>query len=51
MLRCIMLRGCNCGGRDLRDNNQNRQVIGHSESYTYQGDFPPSYSTGMFHIT
>lgn len=48
-LRCIMLGGCNCGGRDLRDNNHNQQVIGHNESYTYQGDFPPSYSTVMHH--
>lgn len=49
MLRCIMLGACNCCGGDLRENNPNRQEIGHSESYTYQGDFPPSYSTVMHH--
>lgn len=49
MLRCIMLGACNCCGSDLQDNTPNRQEIGHSESYTYQGDFPPSYSTVMHH--
>ena len=47
----MMMGACNnCGGPNLRGNQHDRQVVGTNDSYTYQADFPPSYSTGMFLI-
>jgi len=48
LLRCMMMGACNnCGGPNP-GNNHDRQVVATNDSYTYQADFPPSYSTGMF---
>ena len=48
LLRCMMMGGCSsCGGPNPA-NDPDRQVVGTYESYTYQADFPPSYSTGTF---
>ena len=47
MLRCIMMGACGntCNAQNAA-NTRDRQVVGTSESYAYQADFPPSYSTG-----
>ena len=48
MLRCIMMGACNvCNVSNRQNNDRNRQVVGTSESYAFQADFPPSYSTGI----
>lgn len=47
-LRCIMLQGAggnNCNAQNA-GNTRDREVVGTDESYAYQADFPPSYSTG-----
>lgn len=50
MLRCIMMGACNvCNVSNPQNNDRNRQVVGTSESYAFQADFPPSYSTVMDH--
>jgi len=49
LLRCMMMGACNsCGGPNVGGAHQNRQVVGTNDSYAFQADFPPSYSTGMF---
>jgi len=50
MLRCIMMGACGntCNAQNAA-NTRDRQVVGTSESYAYQADFPPSYSTVMDH--
>ena len=48
ILRCIMLRrggGNNCNAQNA-GNTREREVVGTDESYAFQADFPPSYSTG-----
>lgn len=48
LLRCMMMGACNTCGGPNPGNDHDRQVVGANDSYTYQADFPPSYSTGMF---
>lgn len=47
MLRCIMMGACGnrCNAQNV-GNTRERRVIGTHESYAYEADFPPSYSTG-----
>lgn len=47
VLRCIMMGACGnpCHVQNAGETRE-RHVVGTSESNAYQGDFPPSYSTG-----
>lgn len=49
LLRCMMMGACNTCGGPNPGNDHDRQVVGTNDSYTYQADFPPSYSTVMDH--
>ena len=44
----MMMGACNTCGGPNPENDHDRQVVGTHDSYAYQADFPPSYSTGMF---
>ena len=43
-MRCLLKREA---ARNVGNTGRNRQVMGTDESSAYQGDLPPSYSTGM----
>ena len=53
MLRCFMTGMClnnNCCNQQneyAERRTHQREVVGTDESYTFQADFPPSYSTGI----
>ena len=47
-LRCMLVQGAWGNNRNAQNagNTREREVVGADESYAYQADFPPSYSTG-----